>query len=120
MFRHPIWAVGSYCDYQTAAGTIVAKSTGGFNRPDVSPCSQISKLTRVPLDAEDLLVASVREHPEERLCGEADHVLLLERHRGVDAHRAALAGVGDARGPGQEEAGRQQLEDSPVFLRINQ
>ena len=78
------------------------------------PVVKFQRLTRVPLDAEDLLVPSVGEHSEERLCGEADHVLLLERHRGVDAHRAALAGVGDARGPGEEEAGRQQLEDSPI------
>ena len=84
------------------------------------PVVIFSQLTGVPLDAEDLLVPAVREHPEERLCGEADHVLLLERHRGVDAHRAALAGVGDARGPGQEEARGQQLEDPPMFLRISQ
>ena len=41
---------------------------------------KLSKLTGVPLDAKDLFVPSVCEHSEERLGGEADHVLFLERH----------------------------------------
>ena len=41
---------------------------------------KLSKLTGVPLDAQDLFVPSVCEHSEERLGGEAHHVLLLERH----------------------------------------
>ena len=39
MFRHPVWAVGSYSSGPLAASTVVTKSTGGFYRPDLSPCT---------------------------------------------------------------------------------
>ena len=38
MFHHAAWAVGSCSNGPPAAGTVGTQSTGGFYRPDVSPC----------------------------------------------------------------------------------
>ena len=39
MFRHPAWAVGSCSSGPLAARTVGTKSTGGCNRPELSPCT---------------------------------------------------------------------------------
>ena len=52
MFRHPAWVVGSYSSGPPAArtvGTPGAKSMGGLNRQDGSPCSIDSAAIKAPL-----------------------------------------------------------------------
>ena len=39
MFRHPAWAVGSCSSGPPTAVSVGTKSTGGFYRPDLSPCT---------------------------------------------------------------------------------
>ena len=39
MFRHPAWAVGSCSSGPPPAVTVRTQSTGGFYRPDWSPCT---------------------------------------------------------------------------------
>ena len=41
MFRHAAWAVGSCNSGPPAARTVGTKSTGGFYRPDRSPCISV-------------------------------------------------------------------------------
>ena len=41
MFHHPAWAVASYSSGPAAARTVGTKSTGGFSRPDGSPCNRM-------------------------------------------------------------------------------
>ena len=43
MFRQPDGAVGGYSSGPQAAGTVGTKSTGGFLRPEWSPCTVLVK-----------------------------------------------------------------------------
>ena len=48
MLHHAAWAVGSCSSGPPAARTVGTQSTGGFYRPDRSPCSQGSPSERLP------------------------------------------------------------------------
>ena len=79
MLRHPAWAVGSYSSGPRATETVGTKSTGGFFRPEWSPCILVSKsnlLEGIPKGGADfgerLSVAVRRNLPLESVVGWRD------------------------------------------------
>uniref|UniRef100_A0A1I8JH72 Reverse transcriptase domain-containing protein n=1 Tax=Macrostomum lignano TaxID=282301 RepID=A0A1I8JH72_9PLAT len=82
----------------------------GWRDNDAAPDGHLSGDAGAALQPENVTKAAVAEHTQQGLRSAADLILLHQGERGVHAHLAGLARIGDANGAWQEQAGGQQLE----------